>query len=77
MDKGEKVQGSFTLVMRASLIYLGQMGYIIFSVKEVSERWKRKCHLWGMFSHTATWQSECKCLSEPPAATCSSFPASI
>lgn len=52
--------------------------------KEVSERWRRKSHgLGDVFcsrswaSYTDTWESECKCLSEPPSATCSSFPASI
>lgn len=28
-------------------------------------------------SYTATWKSECKCLSEPQAVTCGSFPAFI
>ncbi len=53
-------------------------------LKEISERWRRKCHgLEDVFccrcwaSYTDTWQSACKCLSEPPSATCSSFPASI
>ncbi len=40
--------------------------------------------VWGMFCaagvgplYNDTRQSECRCLSEPPAATCSSFPAFI
>ncbi len=33
--------------------------------KEVSERWRRKCHVWGMFSAAGFGQRECKCLSEP------------
>lgn len=79
----------FTLVMKASFIYFGLMGNIMFPVKlgpeaceEVSERWRRKCHgLGGVFcsrswsSNTATWQSECKCLSEPSSTTYDSSPA--
>ncbi len=52
--------------------------------QEVSERFRRKCRgLRDVFcsrswvSYIATWQSECKCLSEPPAATCRSFPVFI
>ncbi len=71
--------------MRASLIYLGQMGNILFAVKltkayvrkKVCERWRRKCHgLGDVFcsriwaSYTAAWQNECKCSSEAPSATC-------
>ncbi len=39
--------------------------------------------VWGMFPATGvgpltdTWQGECRCLSEPPAATFGSFPAFI
>ncbi len=78
----------FTLVMTASLIYLGLIGNILFGVR-LRNNWNPKCvkksvnggggsvMVWRMFSAAATWQSECKCLSEPPSATCGSFPASI
>ncbi len=74
----------FTSVMKASLIYLGPIGNIS-SVsnwgktepkvcKEVSERWRRKCHVWGMFSAAGFGQRECKCLSEPPCGNMQFLP---
>ncbi len=66
-------------------IYLDPMGNIMFkyvkqSVKggggSVDGLGNALCS-WGWDSNTDTRQSECRCLSEPPAATCSSFPAFI
>ncbi len=47
-----------------------------------SEWWRRKCHGLREGFYCRSWasytrQSECKCYLEPPAATCSSYPAFI
>ncbi len=46
--------------------------------KEISERWsslQQELDLLYRHNYTDTWQSECKCLSEPPSAIFNTFPA--